>query len=225
MPQPRAVTRIETQDETIEKAAAFARRTGKKTVHRRRQPDHLDQVGENTGAALRLTVDTYDPFRPTARCCRRHDTRADLDCASRTIHCRRNRPPARPDRARQIAVSSLAQPVPRCEQRHSFHQVRLARTVLPHQHDRRRTECQRHRSIVAKIGQCQPFDPETLVNGGRGFDRIHQGSMNGRYHTRIGISTYSALASLPSRTMVGDPESASLNCAVSLSSWLAISSR
>jgi len=80
--------------------------------------------------------------------------------------------------------------------------------------------------VIAEVRENQTFNPHLLERARyagrrrrhrRELDLVGVRDRSNSRQTRIGISTYSALSSVPSRTMVGDPGSASRNCRLSLS--------
>src|SRR5207245_6171478 len=118
----RAVRRVETEHEPIEKAPPSARTLDKQTVHRRGQPQDTKPLAEHRLAAYRLAVDADDPPLP----CRRVVPGADAQTAAARRDYRGYTPAT--DRARitgTLPTIDVGQPRPaqttsRREKRHGF---------------------------------------------------------------------------------------------------------
>ena len=61
---PRAVLRIDREHEPVEETPPLARRPGEQPVHRRRQPDEAQMVGEGARRGDGRAVDAVEPLAP-----------------------------------------------------------------------------------------------------------------------------------------------------------------
>ena len=214
----RPVAGIEAGDQPIQEPAPLGCGTGEQAVHGRREPDHLDVVGERTGSRLILAVDAHDTAAAPTGFRAGRSAGADIDAAMRRAQVRCNCPAGFADLG-QLLVGCAAQALAGCEQRQRLEQIGLAGTVGPAQHYGLRTHAEGKAGVVAKGGKLQPLDPRA-GRGGAGYGLLRNFRMSGIGHlaryvpeaqTRIGIRTYSAPSSLASLTMVGEPGSASWN--------------
>ena len=170
--QPEA--RIEARDDAVEEAAALGGRPGEKAVHRRRQPEDVDQVGERAGAGPGLAVDAHAAAR--ARAVLALQAGADPGAAQRGTHGGGDGPVRGAD-AGQLRVGRPAQTLAGGQQRDSLDEVGLARAVGTDEHDRAGAGRQRQPRVVPEVGEPQLLDPHARA-GGAGRGRRGAGGRN-----------------------------------------------
>ena len=105
--------------------------------------------------------------------------------------------------------TGAAQAAARGQEGQRFEKVGLARAVVAHQHHGGDVAVEAELAVVAEVGQPQ------LAHGKKrrrcaayGVGRTGKSVRCRSAHTRIGMRTYKALSSEPSRTKVGEPASA-----------------
>ena len=159
-PGARAVGGVEAQDKAIEEAAPLGARAGEQAVGRRRDPDHLDIVGEGAGAGFDLAVDADDLASAIRIGLGGDEAGADVDGAEARMDAGGDRPAAVAAITGEIGERRLPQALAGRQQRHRLENVGLAGAVGTGEHDRLGAEPERQRVIVAEVRQRQPLDPE-----------------------------------------------------------------
>jgi hypothetical protein len=188
------------EDKSIEKAPSVARRAGEQPVHRGRHPDHPRRAGQF--AAFRcMPIHARDALQRAFRAALGADANAKLRLAE--VKYARHAPGAQPFigagllPARHFRQARAAQAAAGGEQGQRFKQIGFAGAVRAEQANGMRIEHERRAEMIAEIGEHKLAAPKACA------------------HTRSGISTNSACSSAPSRTSVGELESANSNCASS----------
>ena len=152
---PGAVTRIDRQHQPVEKAPSLARRFEEQAIHRRREPDNAQMVGEGARRGDGRAVDAADPNG-------RLDARLPLQPGSKLtgggliLDEDRGRKAAGAADARALAKRSPAQPASWRKKRQRFEEIGLARAVLPDQRDDRPFRRQIERLIGAEVVKHHP---------------------------------------------------------------------
>ena len=189
------VAGIEAGDQAIEEAAALGCGAHEQAVHGRRQPHHLDVVGERAGARLVLAVDAHDAAAAPAGLRAGRAAGADVDAAVLRAQVRGNRPARFADLG-QLLVGCAAQALAGREQRQRLQQIGLAGAVRPAQHDGLRSDAEGEAGVVAEGGEMQPLDPRA-GRGRAAYGLLGKFNMSDIGHlarsdpaqTRIGMST------------------------------------
>ena len=135
----RPVAGIEAGDQPIQEPAPLGGGPGEQAVHGRRQPDHLDMVGERAGSRLILAVDAHDAAAAATGLRAGRSPGADIDGAMRRAQVRGHRPAGFADLG-QLLVRRAAQALAGGEQRQRLEQIGLAGAVGPAQHHGLRTD-------------------------------------------------------------------------------------
>ena len=149
-----AMTVVERQDEPVEETAAIGGGAGEEPVHRRRQPQHAQMIGELFGGFGRRAVDAQLARHRLALV--RFDACTDRDFPFHAVEIGKDGETCRRAYPRDIGQHSAAQAPSRRQEGDRFQQVGFAGTVLSGQHHMPPVECQRGLRIVAKVGELQP---------------------------------------------------------------------
>ena len=163
----RAMRRVETEHEPIEKTPPPARTLDKQPVHRRGQPQDAESLAERRLAAHRLAVDSHDP--PLPRC--RVVPSADAQAAAAGRDDRSDGPAAGrailpwPRLTIDFGQLGPAQSAAGREKRHSLQEVGLAGTVGSGQHHRRSADGKPRLAIIAEISQHEPRHTDAIYRG------------------------------------------------------------
>ena len=204
---------MQRRHQPVEEAPALAGPVEKQPVELRRQPNGRDMQAERRLALRRPAVDAHGAPQ-AALAAGGLQSGTDGEPPLRRVERGGNRPAAGLRLAAARATGDLVHPGPAQaaagrQEGQGLEQVGLAGTVGAHQHDGRGAAIEAELAVVPEVGQ-----PE-LAHGqygrrcaGCGVGGMGECADRRRRHTRIGISTYSALSSAPSRTRVGEPASA-----------------
>ena len=111
--------------------------------------------------------------------------------------------------AADFVEAGTAQAAAGREKGQRLQQIGLARAIAAHQHHGADAAIESKLTVVAEVGQPDLAHGEKRRRcAAYGVGRIGEGTCCRRCHTRIGMRTYKALSSAPSRTSVGEPASA-----------------
>lgn len=220
---------IDRQYKPVEEATPVAGGATEQAVLFRRQPDQAQIIGEGAGGGGGAPVDAVEPFSAhLAAGHAGHRARAGRIAAAEAMLAARavrdadgNGEAAGPALPGHIREGRSPQSAPLGEKRQSLQQIGLAGAVLARQRDKRRRDREIERPVGPEILKQDALDPHRRRHG----IILVAGVTRRAAYTRIGISTYRAEAPSRSRISVGAPGSASLNRAVSPSSWPVMSSR
>ena len=140
------------EHQAIEKAAALGSGLVEQPVHRRRQPDHTQMIGESRDRRDRLPVDPAEPLRRQLLH-RRGDAGAKRGETESAFDFRRNGPGAVALAESHLLQRRAAQAAPGRQEGNRLDQIGLARAVGAYQHDRFGAEFNRQRAIAAEVAE------------------------------------------------------------------------
>ena len=157
---PARVLRIDGEHQAVEKAPPLRGRAVEQRVHRRRQPDNAQVIGEGGGGGDLLAVDPAFARGRGVFARRGINARAERGKPQHALDLPRHRPGAVAFGKRHFLHGGAAQAPARREQRHRLDQIGLAGAVGAREHHRagfigERKAC---RVIAAEIRQRQTED-------------------------------------------------------------------
>ncbi len=137
---PTAMLGIERQHEPVEKPAPVGGGAGEQAIHRGRQPDHAQMIQKLVHGSGGRAVEAKPARLPLLAAFR---AGTDIHLARHAVERGKNRKATRASGAGDIAIGGAAQAAAGRQERHRFHEVRFARTILSCQHDMPAVERQR----------------------------------------------------------------------------------
>ena len=150
----RGMTRMKRQGETIEEAPATAGAVEEQPVHRRRQPDDREMIGQSIGGR----GDPADPHLPPVG-----RIRADAGAQHHAIHLRRDAEAAAAILPRHRPQCRAAQPPAGRQHRYRFQYVGLACAIVAGQQDEWLVGHDQRVRMVAEITQGEAADHRAAV--------------------------------------------------------------
>ena len=150
---------VDREHQPIEEAPAFRSRSGEQPVHRRRQPDDAQVIGEGGRRSDRLAVDTAEP-RGARLASMRRASMPVPSVARPSAPSTSAATAQEPSPSLNATSSSVARRSPRPGARNEIASIRLVLPAPfgPDQHDRPVAERELRRAVAAEIGQRQAAD-------------------------------------------------------------------